>query len=297
LVNNTIVYNNAYGIRSGRPLITNCIVWGHDDDLDTTVDRVSYSNIGDGEYAGINNNISLYPQFVDPMNHDYHVMATSPVIDAGDSTHPDLPAFDFDGDPRILGSAVDIGADETTYNIVGPSGGIITPAPGVRIIFPSGAFTDTVMIHYAEQPVTNTGVMGHVDLFYTISATYQSSGLPAELQPGQHYTITLSYDPAKVPSGLDEADLALYYWDGGEWVEEPTSVVDTGLHIISATPDHFSLWAALIEGHTVYLPIVCRTSEATEGISGRLTLTGGPFPVAMSNPVRLQRRRLDTVLV
>jgi PKD repeat protein len=291
-VNNTIAYNGSYGILHGYPSIVNNIVWGHTSDLNAPVSSVSYSVVSQGIYSGQNHNISLNPQFVNVTQGDYHLLSTSPAIDAGDSFALHLPDFDFDGDPRVLGSAVDIGADETTCNIVGPLGGSITPMPGVTITFPSGAFTDTVRIHYTKQPVTDTGVMGHVDLFYTISATYQASGLPAELQPGQHYTITLSYDPAKVPSGLDEADLALYYWDGSEWVEEPTSVVDTGLNIISATPDHFSVWAALIEGHTVYLPIVCKTSEVAEEINDeRLTLTGSPFPVAMSNPVHCRRRQ------
>ena len=88
------------------------------------------------------------------------------------------------------------------------------PAHGVTITFPSGAFSDTVLIHYITQPVTDTGAMKHVGLFYTLGATYLSSGLPAELLPGQRYTITVSYDGQLVESGLAEAYLALYWWDG-----------------------------------------------------------------------------------
>jgi len=43
---------------------------------------------------------------------DFHLDPASECIDAGDDFAPLLPALDFEGDPRIGGSAVDIGADE-----------------------------------------------------------------------------------------------------------------------------------------------------------------------------------------
>ncbi len=54
------------------------------------------------------------PLFVDPLRGDFHLQATSPVIDQGTDTAPKLPAVDFDRDPRHAGSQVDIGADEYT---------------------------------------------------------------------------------------------------------------------------------------------------------------------------------------
>ncbi len=112
-INSTVAYNHVYGIRNGSPTIVNSIIWGHDDDLNVSVNRVSFSDVGEAGYAGTNNNISVDPQFVDPNHGDYHVLPGSPVLDAGDSTHPNLPPTDLDGDPRILGGEVDIGADET----------------------------------------------------------------------------------------------------------------------------------------------------------------------------------------
>ena len=52
------------------------------------------------------------PLFVDAANGDYHLQAGSPVIDLGDDLAPQLPAVDMDGDARVLGAHVDIGADE-----------------------------------------------------------------------------------------------------------------------------------------------------------------------------------------
>ena len=57
-------------------------------------------------------NRSLIPTFLDPATGNYRQKGDSPTIDAGLSTHPKLPAHDMDGDTRITGAAVDIGADE-----------------------------------------------------------------------------------------------------------------------------------------------------------------------------------------
>ena len=43
---------------------------------------------------------------------DVHLLPGSACIDTGDSAVPNLPAIDFEGDARILGTSVDIGADE-----------------------------------------------------------------------------------------------------------------------------------------------------------------------------------------
>jgi hypothetical protein len=67
---------------------------------------------------GQNNNISSDPLFVNSPKHMYELNATSPAIDAGDNSAPDLPKKDFAGKPRIVdgngdGKAIiDMGAYE-----------------------------------------------------------------------------------------------------------------------------------------------------------------------------------------
>jgi hypothetical protein len=57
-------------------------------------------------------NLDNDPLFVNGANGDLHLSAGSPMIDAGYPGTPDLPEFDIEGTPRVLGDSVDIGAYE-----------------------------------------------------------------------------------------------------------------------------------------------------------------------------------------
>ncbi|MGC8837553.1 MAG: hypothetical protein ACP5UM_03955 [Anaerolineae bacterium] len=59
--------------------------------------------------------ISADPAFADAAAGDYHLTAVSPCRDTGTEAVPDppgLPAYDFEGQPRVMGPAPDIGVDE-----------------------------------------------------------------------------------------------------------------------------------------------------------------------------------------
>lgn len=58
--------------------------------------------------------ISADPRWADSMPGDLHVWPTSPCIDGG-TPDPLLAAVDVDGDPRVAGGAVDLGADERAW--------------------------------------------------------------------------------------------------------------------------------------------------------------------------------------
>lgn len=114
-VNDTIAYNNLIGIQDGYPTIVNCILWGHSSDTNASTDVVSYSDVGQGPYYTVNNNVSLDPRFVNRNAGNFHLRSDSPVINLGNNGAKDLPTFDFDGNRRIIGPAVDMGADEVNY--------------------------------------------------------------------------------------------------------------------------------------------------------------------------------------
>ena len=58
---------------------------------------------------------NLDPKFVDPDNGDFHLLPTSPAINAGDNAIVNSLGIltDFDGNPRIQGGTVDMGAYES----------------------------------------------------------------------------------------------------------------------------------------------------------------------------------------
>jgi hypothetical protein len=126
---------NAVGIdgsRVGPPpcapvtlTVKNTIVRSDSNDLSTTKAgcdegriEISYSNYrttrvqGVGTVAGQGNQTDVDPVFANPGAGDYHQLPVSPTIDAG-TADPLAGSFDFDGEMRLLGSAPDIGADES----------------------------------------------------------------------------------------------------------------------------------------------------------------------------------------
>jgi hypothetical protein len=68
--------------------------------------------------SGQNGNIPVDPLFVNATNSDYPLQLTSPAIDAGTNSAPNLPQTDYDGKPRTIDgnndcvSTVDMGAYE-----------------------------------------------------------------------------------------------------------------------------------------------------------------------------------------
>ena len=105
---------------TSSPVLTNCVLWA-DSPNEVSNDYggepvVTYSDI-QGGYDGTGN-IDADPLFVDPGSGDYHLGPGSPCIDAGTNNAPNLPDYDFDGDPRAMdgdgnGTAiVDMGIDE-----------------------------------------------------------------------------------------------------------------------------------------------------------------------------------------
>ncbi len=69
------------------------------------------------DYYYFDANLTDDPQLQNPSDGNFHLKPSSPAIDAGDNLAPHLPPEDMDGDKRILGSAVDIGADEFGYRL------------------------------------------------------------------------------------------------------------------------------------------------------------------------------------
>ena len=133
MINNTFTDNTAAGIGGGVYIgvggvseilhVYNNIIWGNtsgsgggDVHLAGTGSRKEFVNNNASELTGVwdlfTGNLDLAPAFADPVNDDYHLTAASPCVNAGTNGAPELPATDLDGDPRIAGGTVDMGAYE-----------------------------------------------------------------------------------------------------------------------------------------------------------------------------------------
>jgi predicted outer membrane repeat protein len=116
--NCTITNNTGVGFRcsvSKIPTLKNCIIWGNSSGgiskSGSGTPIIIYNDV-QGGWPGTGN-ISTDPCFVDMANNDYHLRRNSLCIDAGDPTFVAEPnETDFDGEPRIMGSRIDMGFDE-----------------------------------------------------------------------------------------------------------------------------------------------------------------------------------------
>ena len=100
IVNNIVAYNES-GIknRNQTPTLRNNCVFGNN--------LYDY----DGILPGIGD-ISEDPEFVNLNSDNFHIISSSPCIDAGDNNVIQSDWLDIDGQQRIYGTNVDIGADE-----------------------------------------------------------------------------------------------------------------------------------------------------------------------------------------
>lgn len=128
-IDNCTVANNTFGgvacSGSGSRRITNCIVWGNGAANPSNQIiagnpvglSVNYSCVQGyvGQFEGVGT-ITTDPLFVDPSSGNFHIQTCSPCVNSGAPIYvPPGGAIDIDGDERILGVAVDIGADEVPH--------------------------------------------------------------------------------------------------------------------------------------------------------------------------------------
>lgn len=197
------------------------------------------------------------------------------ILNVADPTRPvelgyhDTPGFTFHLD--VAGDyiyAADYSGGLFVFRFVPPSTAVIPPGGGVltsprdrtTLTFPPGAFTDTVVITYtsrSQQGVPALGSLVGIGRFFEVTAVYSATGRPAQLAPGQRFTITVEYTDAERGPAVEDT-LALYTWDGRQWQKEETSRVDPVQNRVVAHPGHLSLWGVLGQTRRVYLPAVLR---------------------------------------
>ena len=153
---------NKYGVANVFFLyeVTNSIIQAYDpvqsdyDDAHADI-RISYTDtFGETWTRNGTGNLNANPQFVDPVNHDYHLQASSPAIDAGDPaaaadpdlTRTDMGVFYYDQGAPVLpaGSLTEDtvwtpegGPYRVTGTLTVPFGITLTIQPGTSVYFDS----------------------------------------------------------------------------------------------------------------------------------------------------------------
>jgi predicted outer membrane repeat protein len=104
---------------SGEALISNCIVFGNYAATGAQVHswlamvtEISNCDIDQDGFESGNGNIRLDPLWTAPGIGDFHLQPVSPCINKGSNDALSLPAVDYDGNPRLTGGIVDMGAFE-----------------------------------------------------------------------------------------------------------------------------------------------------------------------------------------
>ena len=137
IVNNTLTGNTEAAVfcESSSPFIANSVIAFNAIGIRCTsgstpaahynclFGNVGRDCVGMANPVGANGNIAADPQFPDLAGGNVHIQATSPCRDTGDDLLVAEDWQDWDGEGRIQGSGVDIGADEsdgTTWPIASP---------------------------------------------------------------------------------------------------------------------------------------------------------------------------------
>lgn len=189
-------------------------------------------------FATSGGNLNADPLFVNLAAGNYRLGAGSPLVDAGTNAAPGLPARDLDGEARILGAVVDIGADErdavppaiaigapslpltgseaVTYTVTYTGADVITLAAAHVTLNPTGTATGQVQVAGAgsTRTVTISGITGDGALGLTIAAGSAAdlAGNPAASITGAAFMVDNSA-PA-VDAGADQARKATFTQSG-----------------------------------------------------------------------------------
>ncbi len=128
------------------------------------------------------------------------------------------------------------------------------------MIMPAGAVTGSVALKIGLPALGTvpelTGDVGEqnnagIGMVYEVDATNISTGQTVhQLSPQHPVILQFTYDPSQI-AGVDPTTLRVCYFDlpTGDWRPLPTTV-DTFHHILTATTDHFTLFAVRVTART-----------------------------------------------
>jgi parallel beta-helix repeat protein len=229
-----------------------------------------------GDQIGQNGNFSADPLFVNAAANDFHLQSTSPAIDAGTNTAPNLPQTDFAGNPRIVDgnngcvSTVDLGIYEfaptvnanaffSTNALTFPNQVIGTPSSGQQVTL---ANTGTTCFQFLS--IRTSG-----DFSQTSSCS--SAGVPG----GSSCVFNVTFTPTALGPG--SGTLAVTGSDGNTTKTLNVSLSGTGVDFsISEKPSA----ASVKPGNSVQFAVTITPIRGA--VSSAVALSCSGLPTAAS---------------
>ena len=219
--------------------------------------------------------------FVNAAAGNYHLSATSPAIDRGQSLS--TVTTDFEGQLRPKGAASDVGADEA---------GVATPGPDIEVTPTSLSFGPVSVGSTDDLTVTvrNTGV-GTLTGSASTSAPFSVVGTASySLAANQTATITVRFSPTA--SGAASRSLTLT--GGGGASVSLSGTGETDLPALAVTPASLSFGSVSV-GSTDDLTVTVRNSGG--GTLNGSASTSSPFSVVGTASYSLAANETATITV
>ncbi|MDR0438264.1 MAG: hypothetical protein LBH22_08200 [Bacteroidales bacterium] len=212
-INCTFVNNTAedgaggpYSISAANLNIVNSIIWGNEAPANpqTSGATITYSAVqggheGEGNINLAAGNTGTGPNFVDPMEDNYRLRSSSPCRNAGSNDVENLPDIDFDGNARIFGAIVDMGAFEwngkvsVTFAVVGTGGTLSATVDGTAITSPALVDEGKIIVFTAtpsegnvveEWKVNGEEVYGNTSNTYTVESIARATAVTVSFGQG-----------------------------------------------------------------------------------------------------------------
>jgi len=157
----------------------------------------------------------------------YHVSVSGAIDEVGNQMATDTTAT----------FTVTIGKVEKQ---IGPAGGTVELGDGTKIVIPADALEEEVLI--SIEMISPDDLPAFVDTAYLTATGVGRAFGPSGLNFLKPVTIIVPYSDGDVPEGVNEEDLALYFWDGASWQRVGNEEVDTVNNLITAKVNHFTIF-------------------------------------------------------
>ncbi len=161
----------------------------------------------------------------------------------------------------------------TVQQTVGAAGGSVTATDGTRVVFPSGALLTDAVVTIA--PLAQTPSLASAK----VVGTAFDFG-PAGASFAKPVTVTLSFDPAKLPAGKSAANVLIYTAPTGSSEYSVLEGLPADATHVTANTTHFSTFVTGVPVEAAGCSVACSPSDG--GCRCQATCAGKAYSISCS---------------